>query len=107
NAEKADADTMFEAAVEAGADDCESDEDLHIITCDPNNFASVQDALIEKFGDAEESGLIWKPNVMAEVTEDQASSILKMIEALEESDDVQSVTTNLDVSEEIMEKLVS
>lgn len=105
--DKADADTMFEAAVEAGADDCESDDALHIITCDPNNFATVQDALIGKFGDAEESGLIWKPNVMAEVNEDQATSIMKMIEALEESDDVQSVTTNLDVSEEIMEKLVS
>ncbi len=106
-ADKADADTMFEAAVEAGADNCESDEHVHVITCDPNNFASVQDAMTEKFGEAEESGLIWQPNVMAEVNEDQASSILKMVDALEESDDVQTVTTNFEASDEIMEKLSS
>lgn len=107
SAEKADADTMFEAAVEAGADDCESEESVHIVTCDPNNFGAVQEVLTGKFGDAEESGLIWKPNVLAEVTEDHAVTLMKMIDVLEESDDVQSVTTNLDVSEEIMEKLVS
>ncbi len=105
--DKADGDTMFEAAVEAGAEECESDEAIHIITCAPNEFALVQDALIGQFGDAEESGLIWKPNVMAEVTEDQASTLLKLIDALEESDDVQSVTTNFEASEEIMEKLLS
>ncbi|MBL4588640.1 MAG: YebC/PmpR family DNA-binding transcriptional regulator [Alphaproteobacteria bacterium] len=107
SADKSDADTMFEAAVEAGAGDCESDDALHIITCEPANFAAAQESLTTKFGDAEESDIIWKPNVAAEITEDQATTLMKLIDALEESDDVQSVTTNFDVSEEIMEKLIS
>ncbi len=102
-----DADTIFEAAVESGANDCESDSNLHIITCDPNDFSTVQEALIESFGEAEESGLVWAPNVMASVTEEQAITILKMIDTLEDLDDVQSVTSNLDVTEEIMEKLLA
>lgn len=100
-------DTMFEEAVEAGAEDCESDSDVHVITCDPSDFASVRDGMVAKFGEPEESGLIWKPNVHSELTEDQASSILKLIDALEDNDDVQTVTTNFEVSDEIMEKLLA
>ncbi|MCB9989063.1 MAG: YebC/PmpR family DNA-binding transcriptional regulator [Rhodospirillales bacterium] len=105
--DKADGDTMFEAAVEAGANDCESGDEIHEITCDPDDFAAVREALVAKFDEPERSGLVWQPNVMAEVNEEQASSVLKLIDALEDHDDVQSVTTNFDVSDEIMEKLMS
>lgn len=106
-ADKADAEAMFEAAVEAGAVNCESDEDGHVITTDPDDFAHVQNALEEKLGEPERSGLVWRPNTMAEVTEDQAASVLKLIDTLEDNDDVQTVTTNFEVSDEIMEKLLA
>lgn len=106
-ANTSDADSMFEGAVEAGAEDCESDDEIHAIVCAADDFSSVRDALVEKFGEPEQSGLIWKPNVMAEVTEDQAQSVLKLIDILEDNDDVQTVTTNFDVSDEIMEKLMA
>ncbi len=104
-ADAADADTMFEAALEAGASDCESDDDGHTITCDPDDFADVRDALAEKFSDPEDAGLVWKPQNTIEVDEDTASTLFKLIEVLEDNDDVQSVASNFEVSDEIMERL--
>ncbi|MAM35364.1 MAG: YebC/PmpR family DNA-binding transcriptional regulator [Micavibrio sp.] len=98
---------MFEAAVEAGAQDVESDSEYHTITCDPDDFAAVRDSLEKRFGEPDESALVWRPNVEAEVTEDQASTLLKLIDVLEDNDDVQTVTTNFDVSDEVMEKLLA
>lgn len=102
-----DEDTIFEAAVEAGAENVESDEDTHRITCAADDFASVLDALSEKFEDPKKSGLAWEPNVNTEVDEDKARSVLKLIDILEEDDDVQSVSTNIEVSDEIMEKIMA
>lgn len=91
-------DDMFEAAVEAGADDVVADEEhLEIITS-PDQFASVREALEAKFGTPESSGLIWKPNVMADISEDIAETVIKLIETLEDSDDVQKVTSNAEIS---------
>lgn len=101
----ASAEAMFEAALEAGAMNVDSTDKFHDITSAPDDFAAVRDALEAKFGEPQEQGLIWKPNVSAEVSEDQAASILKLIDALEDNDDVQSVTTNFEVSDEVMEKL--
>lgn len=106
-ADKAGAEAMFEAAVEAGAADCVSDEDGHAIATDPDEFSAVRDALETKFGAPEQAGLVWRPNTMAEIDADQAASLLKLIDALEDNDDVQSVTTNFEVSEEVMNKLVA
>jgi YebC/PmpR family DNA-binding regulatory protein len=106
-ADKAEADSMFEAAVEAGASDCESDKDGHVISTDPDEFANVLSNLEKQIGEPERSGLIWRPNTMAEVNEEQASSVLKLIDALEDNDDVQNVTTNFEVSDEVMEKLLA
>ncbi len=102
-----DADTIFEAAVEAGAMNVESGDEIHEITTEPDDVGSVRDALVESLGEPEKAGLTWKPNTLAEVSEDQASSILKLIDALEDNDDVQNVTTNFDVSDEVMEKLMA
>ncbi len=101
----ADADTMFEAALEAGATDVESDDDSHTVTCEPDDFADVRDALAEKFGDPENAGLEWKPQNTVAVDEDTAGTLIKLIDALEDNDDVQSVSANFDISEDIMERL--
>ena len=106
-ADKATADVMFEAALEAGADNVDSTEDGHEITSSPEGFIAVRDAMESRFGEAQSAGLIWKPNVMAEVDADVARTILKMVDALEDSDDVQAVITNFEVSEEDMKKLAA
>ena len=106
-AAKTSADAMFEAALEAGAENVESDEDGHFITCSPDDFAGVRDGLIEKFGEPEKSGVIFKPNVMTNVDEDTAKSILKLIDLLEDNDDVQAVYTNFEVADDIMERIMA
>ena len=103
----ADADTMFESAVEAGADNVDSTNESHEITCATSDLAAVRDALAAKYGDPEKSGFVWKPNVTASVDEDTAKSIIKLIDLLEDNDDVQTVTTNFEVSDEIMERLMA
>lgn len=104
---KAGAEEMFEAAAEAGASDCVSDSEAHTIRTEPDDFSAVRDALEEKFGAPESAGLAWAPNVMAEIDEEQARAVMKLVEALEDNDDVQTVTTNFEVSDEIMEKLLA
>lgn len=106
-ADKASEDDMLEAAIEAGADDCASDEFMHSITCKPDDFSTVRDAMEAKFGEAETGRLSWKPNNTVELDEPAASTLLKLVEALEDNDDVQYVVTNADISDEIIEKLAS
>lgn len=106
-ADKASADEMFEAGVEAGASNVESDDEYHTITTDPDDFGSVSDALTTKYGEAERAGLAWAANVQSEQDEASAQKILDLVDALEDSDDVQNVTTNMDVADEVMEKLLS
>ncbi|PIR31746.1 MAG: YebC/PmpR family DNA-binding transcriptional regulator [Alphaproteobacteria bacterium CG11_big_fil_rev_8_21_14_0_20_44_7] len=96
---------MLEAAIEAGADNCESDEFVHSITCKPDDFSAVRGALEEKFGEAETGRLSWNPANTVEADEDTATSLMKLVETLEDNDDVQYVVTNADISDEIMEKL--
>ncbi len=104
-ADKASADEMFEAAVEAGAENCESGDDIHEITCATDDLAQVRDALEAKLGEAEKSGFVWRANTGTEVDEATAESILKLIDMLEDNDDVQAVYTNFEASDEILEKL--
>jgi YebC/PmpR family DNA-binding regulatory protein len=106
-AAKAGADQMFEASVEAGAQDCASDSDGHVVTTGVEDFSIVRDALEKKFGEAQRAGLVWRPHIMAPVDAEQAQAVLDLIEALEDDDDVQTVTTNLEASDEIMEKLLA
>ena len=100
-----DADSVFEAALEAGAEDVESSEDEHSIWTAMDSLHEVAKALEATLGEAESAKLAWKPQVLVEVDEANAATLLKMIDALEEDDDVQTVWGNFDVSDEVMAKL--
>lgn len=98
-------DQVFEAAVEAGAMDVETDSDIHRVVCEADDFASVLDTLQDRFGEPQKAGLAWQANVTTPVEEEQGASLLKLIDALEDNDDVQTVTANFDMSDEVMERL--
>jgi YebC/PmpR family DNA-binding regulatory protein len=104
-AKAASADAMFEAALEAGADNVESDAEVHEITCAPDDFSSVRDALEKRFGEAREAKLQWRPMNTTMVDGDTAESLMKLIDALEDNDDVQNVYANYEVSDETLQRL--
>lgn len=103
----ASADAMFEAALDAGADNVESDATSHEVTCATEDFATVRDALEEKFGPAREAKLQWRPLNTVPVEGDSADSLLKLIDALEDNDDVQVVSANFEISDETLAKLTA
>jgi YebC/PmpR family DNA-binding regulatory protein len=105
SADVASEDAMLEAAIEAGAEDCQSSEDSHEITCAPDDLAAVTEALEAKFGAPEASLLTWRPQVTVPVEDDKAETIFKLLETLDESDDVQRVVANFEASESAMAKL--
>jgi YebC/PmpR family DNA-binding regulatory protein len=104
-AAKISADAMLEAAIEAGADDAASDETGHTITCAFESIGEVSSALAAKFGDAETVKVVWKPQTMTPVDFEKAESLMKMVDALDEDDDVQVVFSNADIPEDVMAKL--
>jgi YebC/PmpR family DNA-binding regulatory protein len=106
-AEVASADEMFEAAVEAGATNVESGEEDHEVICDPDDFSLVRDALTERFGDPREASLGWKPQTTVEMEEDQARTLLKLLEALDDNDDVQRVAANFEIADDVMQRLTA
>ena len=104
-ADKASADEMFEVALEAGAQDVESGDETHEITCEPDDFSTVRDSLEEAFGDPEDARLDWKPQNSIAVDEDTAGTLLKFLDVLEDNDDVQRVAANFDVDDNVLERL--
>ena len=100
-----DADTVFEAALEAGADDVESSDDGHSIWTSIDALHEVAKALESALGEPEGVKLAWKPTTMVEVGEEDAGKLLRMIDTLEEDDDVQTVWGNYDVPDAVLEKL--
>ena len=100
-----DADTVMMAALDAGADDVESDEDGHYIYCAVEALSDVSEALEKTLGESTESKLIWKPQVTTEVDLETAQKLMKLIDTLEEDDDVQTVTHNFDVPEDVAAQL--
>ncbi|TCZ63688.1 YebC/PmpR family DNA-binding transcriptional regulator [Roseicella aquatilis] len=99
------ADEMLEAAIEAGALDVESDAEGHEVTCAPEDFFAVRDAMEATFGSPESAKVEWVPNVRIDLDEEKARDILKLIERLDESDDVQNVYANFEVSEAVSQRL--
>jgi YebC/PmpR family DNA-binding regulatory protein len=100
-----DADAVMEAAIEAGAEDVQSDEEGHVILCAFEDLGEVSKALEAALGEAESIKAVWKPQTSAPVDEEKAQSVLRLISTLEDDDDVQNVYANFEVSEEVMAKL--
>ena len=100
-----DEDKVLEAAIEAGADDVESTEDGHSIWTQMDSLHEVAKQLEATLGDAEAVKLAWKPNLTVDVAEGDAQTLFKLIDALDDDDDVQTVWGNYEVSDEVMEKL--
>jgi YebC/PmpR family DNA-binding regulatory protein len=99
------ADEMLEAAIEAGAENVESDSEGHEITCPVEDFFAVRDALESRFGGPESAKLEWRPTTTVTLDEDRAAGVLKLLDALDENDDVQNVYANFDIPEAVMQKL--
>ena len=97
--EAASEDAMLEAAIEAGCDDCAAEDEEHIITCEMNALVGASQVLAKKFGDAAAAKFVWRPQVEIPIEGDGAEALLKLITQLEESDDVQDVYSNEDISE--------
>jgi YebC/PmpR family DNA-binding regulatory protein len=106
-ASAASADGMLEAAIDAGADDVTSDAQGHVIVCSFDSLGTVAGALEAKLGEANSVKVVWKPNLTTQVDEEKAQSIMKMLAALDDDDDVQNVFANFEVSEEVLKKLTA
>jgi len=104
-AEAGDADTLMMAAIEAGAEDVESGEDGHVIWCADTDLNDVSNVLEAELGESESTKLVWKPTTTTEMDLDGMQKLMKLIEALEDDDDVQRVTSNFDASDEVMAQL--
>ena len=85
---------MFESALEVGASDCATYDECHEIICEPEDFGAVRDGLEAKYGSADSSQLTWKPLALTTLDEETKEKIQKLIDALEDSDDVQTVISN-------------
>ena len=99
------ADAMLEAAIEAGASDVESDADGHVVISEPDDFNTVRDALEKQFGPAVSARLGWRPKTATPVDDDTAQGLFKLLETLEDSDDVQNVYANFGAGEDVLERL--
>ena len=105
DAGKASADEMFEAAIEAGADDVESSEIGHVLYCHPDRLHQVAKALEARFGEPRSAQILWRPKSSVPIDEEAGQKLLRMIEGLEDSDDVQNVYANFEIADEILERL--
>jgi YebC/PmpR family DNA-binding regulatory protein len=104
-ADVASAEEVFEAALESGAADVTSDDGGHEISCAPDDLSTVRDGLEKHFGPADAARLDWRPNVTVDVDEDAATALFKLLDSLDDNDDVQRVASNFDVAEDILERL--
>ena len=100
-----DEEKVLEAAIEAGADDVESDEDGHAIWTSIDVLHPVSRELEKALGEATAVKLAWKPSLKAAVGEDDARNLLKLIDVLDDDDDVQTVWGNYEIPDDVMEKL--
>ena len=102
------ADAMMEAAIDAGAEDVESDADGHDVTCATDDLFAVRDALEARFGPPLSAKLDWRPSVTLAVDDaERAASLLELLDALEANDDVQAVYSNADIPDDVMDLLAA
>ncbi|WP_299816978.1 YebC/PmpR family DNA-binding transcriptional regulator [uncultured Jannaschia sp.] len=100
-----DADDVLMAAIEAGAEDVESDEESHVVWCADTDLAAVSSALEEQLGESDSAKLVWRPTTTTELDLEGMQTLMKLLDALEDDDDVQSVTANFEASDEVMAQL--
>ena len=96
---------MMEAAIEAGADDVSTSEDGHEVITAMEALRDVAKALEEKFGEPRKADFVWRPQTMIAVDDEAAEKIMKLIDALEDNDDVQKVYSNAEFSDACLAKL--
>ncbi len=106
-AEAASSEAMFEAAVEAGADDVETTAEEHVVSCAMDNLNTVRDALERSFGAPSSAKLVWRPKSATPVDGEAAENLFKLLEALEDSDDVQNLFANYEVSDDVLARLTA
>ncbi len=100
-------DEMLDAAIEAGADDVQSDDEAHVIITAFEDLGDVARALEAKLGEADSIRPTWRPQTTSPVDEETAASLFKMIDNLDDDDDVQTVTANFEISEDVLAKLTA
>jgi len=100
-----DADTVMMAAIEAGAEDVESSEEGHTVWCADTDLSEVSNALEAELGESSSTKLVWKPTISTEMDLEGMEKLMRLIDALEDDDDVQRVTSNFEASDEVMEQL--
>ncbi len=106
NSKVAEAEKVFEIAIEKGAIDVESNVDFHLIVSEPENFAFLRDELIKIFGNPLSSKMEWRAKNFIEITDlDQAEKIIKMVDLLEDCDDVQNIYGNYKIADELLQKI--
>lgn len=101
------ADAVLEAAIDAGAVDATSDETGHEIVTQPEDLHTARDALEMRFGAPESAEFVWRPHAPVTVDDQTAETLFKLLDALDDNDDVQSVSSNFDVSDEALERLTA
>jgi transcriptional/translational regulatory protein YebC/TACO1 len=101
----ADAETMFEAALDAGADDVVSSEGGHEIYVTQDRLRDVAKALEAKFAEPRKAALVWKPQTTLPLQDMEGEKLLRLIESLEDHDDVQHVYANFEVSDALVAKM--
>lgn len=104
-ADVGDSDTVMEAAIEAGAEDVDSSQEGHVILCAFEDLGEVAKNLEEALGAPESVNPTWKPQTTTPLDEEKAQTFLKLVDALEDDDDVQSVYSNSEIDDAVMEKL--
>ena len=105
DAKAASADAMLEAAMDAGAEDVVSNDDGHQVITTPDTLADVSKALETKFGEPRKSSLLWKPQNTVALDDESGEKVLKLIESLDDSDDVQNVYANFEVSDALVARM--
>ncbi|MGB7242367.1 MAG: YebC/PmpR family DNA-binding transcriptional regulator, partial [Sulfitobacter sp.] len=103
--EAGDNDTVMMAAIEAGAEDVETSEDGHVIWCADTDLNEVGAALEAELGESTSTKLVWRPTMTTEMDLENMEKLMKLVDALEDDDDVQRVTTNFEASDEVMAQL--
>lgn len=101
----ADEDAMLEAAIEAGADDCEVEEEAHVVLCATDSLGEVSANLAKKFGDPSSAKFVWRPKMTTPIEGEAADQLMKLLTTLDDLDDVQDVYSNEEMSEAELARL--